>query len=108
MKTVIKYHIRTLTVNNEGEKQLFQIKLPKDAKKITGVLITVKPFERIKGRPKEPPFLTPIKKPFPILIPIKDEIPIADTKAVAKSETVAESKTIAVRKQPLIPIEHAI
>jgi len=34
------YHIHTLAVNNAGEKKLFQIKLPRNAKKITGILIT--------------------------------------------------------------------
>jgi hypothetical protein len=34
------YHIHTLGVNASGEKKLFQIKLPRNAKKITGILIT--------------------------------------------------------------------
>jgi hypothetical protein len=38
-----KEHIHTLTIKRGGEKQLFQIKLPKNAKKITGILITVQP-----------------------------------------------------------------
>jgi hypothetical protein len=88
MEAVEKYHIRKLTVLVSGEKQLFQIKLPRNAKKITGILITVKPFERIKGRPKEPPFPTnPIKT---IGTPIREFISLADI------------------KEPLIPIEHAI
>ena len=96
MKTIVKYHIRKLTVLVAGEKQLFQIKLPRNAKKIIGVLITVKPYQRIKGRPKEPPiFLPPIKEPIKIFSPVKAEIPLASTKTT-------------VSKQPLIPIEHAI
>ena len=39
-----KVHIHTLTIKRNGEKQLFQIKLPKNAKKITGILITVQPI----------------------------------------------------------------
>ena len=39
-----KEHIHTLTTKRSGEKQLFQIKLPKNAKKITGILITVQPI----------------------------------------------------------------
>lgn len=86
MEAVEKYHIRKLTVLVSGEKQLFQIKLPRNAKKITGILITVKPFERIKGRPKEPPFPT-----YPIIAtPIKAHLELASIKV------------------PLIPIEHAI
>ena len=97
MKKNVKYHIRKLTVLVAGEKQLFQIKLPRDAKKITGVLITVKPYQRIKGRPKEPPiFQPPIKKPIKIFTPVKAEIALAET------------KKLVVSKQPLIPIEHAI
>jgi hypothetical protein len=38
-----KVHIHTLTIKRSGEKQLFQIKLPKNAKKITGISITVQP-----------------------------------------------------------------
>jgi hypothetical protein len=38
-----KEHIHILTIKRGGEKQLFQIKLPKNAKKITGILITVQP-----------------------------------------------------------------
>jgi len=34
------YHIHTLGVNASGEKKLFQLKLPRNAKKITGILIT--------------------------------------------------------------------
>jgi len=97
MKTIVKYHIRKLTVLVAGEKQLFQIKLPRDAKKITGVLITVKPYQRIKGRPKEPPiFQPPIKEPIKIFTPVKAEIALAET------------QKLAAKKEPLIPIEHAI
>ena len=39
-----KEHIHILTIKRSGEKQLFQIKLPKNAKKITGILITVQPI----------------------------------------------------------------
>jgi hypothetical protein len=86
MKTAELFHIRQLTVLVSGEKQLFQIKLPRNAKKITGVLITVKPIGRLKRRPKEPPFLaSPI-----IATPIKANL------------------TLASIKEPLIPIEHAI
>lgn len=38
-----KEHIHILTIKRSGEKQLFQVKLPKNAKKITGILITVQP-----------------------------------------------------------------
>ncbi|MFI5140754.1 MAG: hypothetical protein ACHQII_00230 [Bacteroidia bacterium] len=84
-ETVIKYHIRILTVNMSGEKQLFQIKLPRNAKKITGILVTVKAFGRIKGRPTSPAFppLTPILK-SPV------------------------NEIIKLTVEPLIPIEHAI
>ena len=40
-KTLTKIH--TLTVKRSGEKQLFQIKLPKNAKRITGIQVTVQP-----------------------------------------------------------------
>ena len=46
MKTRENYQIHTATVNNSGEKKLFQIKLPRNAKKITGILITVQPIGR--------------------------------------------------------------
>lgn len=39
-----KEHIHTLTIRLSGEQQLFQVKLPKNAKKITGILITTQPF----------------------------------------------------------------
>ena len=39
-----KEHIHILTIRRRGEKQLFQIKLPKNAKKITGIFITVQPI----------------------------------------------------------------
>lgn len=39
-----KEHIHTLTIKRNGEKQLFQIKLPKNAKKITGIQITIQPL----------------------------------------------------------------
>jgi hypothetical protein len=45
-----KVHIHTLTIKRSGEKQLFQIKLPKNAKKITGISITVQP----SSNPQEP------------------------------------------------------
>ncbi|MEO8760128.1 MAG: hypothetical protein ABI388_03380 [Bacteroidia bacterium] len=85
MKATEKYHIRILTVSMAGEKQLFQIKLPRNAKKITGILVTVKPVGRIKGRPKYPAF------PPRIILqaPVKVAIALAELK-------------------PLIPIEHAI
>lgn len=86
MQATEKYHIRILTVNLSGEKQLFQIKLPRNAKKITGILVTVKPFGRIKGRPEYPVF------------PPRIAILKSPVKAVL---TLAEMK-------PLIPIEHAI
>jgi hypothetical protein len=41
-KTKIKIH--KLTIKRSGEKQLFQIKLPKNAKKITGIQITTQPI----------------------------------------------------------------
>lgn len=40
-KTLTKIH--TLTVKRSGEKQLFQIKLPKNAKRITGIQVTIQP-----------------------------------------------------------------
>ena len=86
MKATEKYHIRILTVNMAGEKQLFQIKLPRNAKKITGILVTVKPFGIIKGRPRDPAIFPPL---------------------ILKSP-VKEVLTFVQAKQPLIPIEHAI
>ena len=41
MKTRENYQVHTATINNSGDKILFQIKLPRNAKKITGILITV-------------------------------------------------------------------
>lgn len=38
-----KEHIHVLTITRSGEKQLFQVKLPKNAKRITGILITAQP-----------------------------------------------------------------
>lgn len=35
--------IHTLTIKRSGEKQLFQIKLPMNAKRITGIQVTVQP-----------------------------------------------------------------
>lgn len=40
-KTLTKIH--TLTIKRSGEKQLFQIKLPKNAKRITGIQVTIQP-----------------------------------------------------------------
>jgi hypothetical protein len=40
-KTHTKIH--TLTIKRSGEKQLFQIKLPKNAKRITGIQVTIQP-----------------------------------------------------------------
>lgn len=39
-----KSKIHTLTIKQQGEKRLFQIKLPKNAKKISGILITTQPI----------------------------------------------------------------
>lgn len=38
------YHIHTLKVSTMGEKKLFQIKQPRNAKKITGILVTALPL----------------------------------------------------------------
>jgi len=92
MKTAQNYQIHTLTVNTSGEKQLFQIKLPRNAKKITGILITVTPASPPKGRPKEPVPTDPI-----IEFPVRAEF-ATDVAATIKPVTPA----------PLIPIEHAI
>ena len=46
-----KEHIHILTIKRGGEKQLFQIKLPKNAKKITGILITVQPSNNPQPTP---------------------------------------------------------
>jgi len=43
-----KEHIHILTIKRSGEKQLFQVKLPKNAKKITGILITVQPSNNLQ------------------------------------------------------------
>jgi hypothetical protein len=36
--------IHTISIKRSGEKQLFQIKLPKNAKKITGIQVTTQPI----------------------------------------------------------------
>ena len=36
----IKIQTHTLSIKSSGEKQLFQIKLPKNAKKISGIQVT--------------------------------------------------------------------
>ena len=41
-KTKTKIH--TLIIKRSAEKQLFQIKLPKNAKKITGIQVTTQPI----------------------------------------------------------------
>ncbi len=41
-KTLTKIH--TVTIKRSGEKKLFQIKLPKNAKRITGIQVTVQPI----------------------------------------------------------------
>jgi hypothetical protein len=38
-----KEHIHILKIRRSGEKQLFQIKLPKNAKKITGIHVSIQP-----------------------------------------------------------------
>lgn len=40
----IKHIIQTLKIKALGEKKLFQIKLPKNAKRITGIQVTVTPL----------------------------------------------------------------
>lgn len=42
--------IHTLTIKRSGEKQLFQIKLPKNAKRITGIQVTVQPVTITDGK----------------------------------------------------------
>jgi hypothetical protein len=36
-----KQHIHTLSIKRSGEQQLFQIQLPKNAKKITGIHVSI-------------------------------------------------------------------
>ena len=40
----IKIKIHKLTIKHSGEKQLFQIKLPVNAKKIIGIRVTTQPI----------------------------------------------------------------
>lgn len=55
-----KEHIHILTIKREGEQQLFQIKLPKNAKKITGILITAQPSNNQQANmPPSAPFNMP-------------------------------------------------
>ena len=68
MKTRENYQIHTATVNNSGEKKLFQIKLPRNAKKITGILITVQPIGADKVVRPITEVATAIKTP---LIPLE-------------------------------------
>lgn len=60
-KTLTKIH--TITIKRSGEKQLFQIKLPKNAKRITGIQVTVQPVsieeEQIKTKTD---YLFPLNK----------------------------------------------
>jgi hypothetical protein len=73
MKTIERYQITVLTIASAGEKQLFQIKLPRNAKKITGILVTVKPTAAIPGR-SVAEAAAAAKTPAPPLIPIEHAI----------------------------------
>ena len=46
-RTLTKIH--TLIIKRSGEKQLFQIKLPKNAKRISGIQVTIQPVILIEG-----------------------------------------------------------
>jgi hypothetical protein len=100
-------HIHTLHITKSGEKQLFQIKLPKNAKKITGILVTIQPINDNKYVPVSdtpiPAF--PIKEQ-PIKLPIK-LVEATGLTSVKKDTAVAETQT-KNNAEPLFPIEQAI
>jgi len=89
-------HIHTLQIKKSGEKQLFQIKLPKNAKNITGILVTIQPINDNKYVPVS-------DTPAPIFPPIKEpvKLPIKLAEATAASKTTNNA-------EPLFPIEQAI
>lgn len=100
-------HIHTLHIKKSGEKQLFQIKLPKNAKNITGILVTIQPINDNKYVPVSDtpvPVFPPIKEPVKVPIKLAEATPITTTKA---DTAVAAAKTNN-NAEPLFPIEQAI
>ncbi len=61
-KTYTKIH--TLTIKRSGEKQLFQLKLPKNAKRITGIQVTIQPLVQSTSNQlaKKTDYLFPLNK----------------------------------------------
>ena len=100
-------HIHTLQITKVGEKQLFQIKLPKNAKKITGILVTIQPINDNKYVPVSD---TPVPAFPPIKEPIKLPIKLAEATAVvtAKTDTAVATSKTTNNAEPLFPIEQAI
>lgn len=100
-------HIHTLQIKKSGEKQLFQIKLPKNAKKITAILVTIQP---INDNKYVPPSDTPVSVFPPIKEPVKLPIKLVeatDLTSVKKDTAITEAQ-IKNNAEPLFPIEQAI
>ena len=101
-------HIHILSITKAGEKKLFQIKLPKNAKKITGILVTVQP---INNNPFPTDTPTTLILPKPILLPLEPTTG-ATTAAVSPVTASAAENTNTAKTsshdQPLFPLEQVI
>ena len=103
-------HIHTLQITKLGEKKLFQIRLPKNAKKITGILVTVQAINTN-------PFPTDTPAPLPIFpAPVKEPIPVATlSTAKAASDVIAATNADTTNTvntnnnaKPIFPLEQVI
>jgi len=94
--------IHLLEIVKSGDKLLFQITLPKNAVKITGILVTVQPINKnlFPSDTPLPPF------PFPTPIPVKEPVVLNAAPTVTTLSTVNPASTN--RPANLFPIEQII
>ncbi|MHB8260465.1 MAG: hypothetical protein ACYDCN_08500 [Bacteroidia bacterium] len=106
VKTQERTQIEVLNIKQSGEKVLFQIRLPKNAEKITGILVTVQPINK-----NQLPTDTPLP-PFPSPVPIKEPViiltPMASVKIATAATVATASATPVSNTKTLFPLEQVI
>ena len=100
-KTQELTQITILDIVQSGDKLLFQIRLPKNAEKITGILVTVEPMN-VKILPAVDAPVTPVITAAPINEPV-----IANT-ASAKVATEVINPSPVNNTKNLFPLEQII
>ena len=96
-------HIHTIHVKQAGEKHLFQIRLPKNAKKITGILITIQPINKNPFPSDTPVTPSPIKQPVVLAEPV-----VLNTTSEAKATADNGNPAPANQTKNLFPLEQVI